>query len=124
MDILRRVGYYLIGVTIGIVGVSFFWKKKDVSFDYGPNARTLKSIRYKKIQYSEKALVLMQNQNVDTVAVNQLLKMGDVKFSESKPQQKPCAEYKIYGKEQLKNLSILVERCDSVATILNVTKRK
>lgn len=110
---LKRVGYYLVGVILGVIAVYFFWKKKDVSFDYGMDARTLKSIRIRKRLFSDNAKKAMQLYNIDTAQVSKILKNGDVNFSKSKPRQKPCAEYLITNK----NTQIYVIRCDSTATI-------
>lgn len=120
MKLLKRIGFYLIGVTIGIYFVQFMWKEKDVSFDYGPDARTLKSIRTKQIQYSDKVVQLIAEQKIDTIQISELLRFSDVDFSNSKPRQKPCAEYLLVGKEKLKSIRLYVERCDSVSTIRNV----
>ncbi len=55
MHLLKRFGYYLIGIALGSLVVLFIWKGKDVSFDYGMDARTLKTIRIKKRLFSDSA---------------------------------------------------------------------
>ena len=47
MNLLKRFGYYFIGLALGSIVVLFIWKGKDVSFEYGMDARTLKTIRIK-----------------------------------------------------------------------------
>lgn len=113
----KRIFYYLIGLSIGSIGVYFFWQKKNATFDYGMDARTLKTIRVRKIAYSESAKNVMRNFDIDTLKVNTILKNGDVDFGKSKPRQKPCADYYITGKKELENINLLVKRCDSIATI-------
>ncbi|WP_439129635.1 DUF4258 domain-containing protein [Polaribacter sp.] len=113
----KRIFYYLIGLSIGSIGVYFFWQKKNATFDYGMDARTLKTIRIRKIEYSKNAKNTMKTSNIDTLKVNTILKNGDVDFGKSKPRQKPCADYFITGKEKLNNINLLVKRCDSIATI-------
>ena len=117
MQLLKRFGYYLIGVTIGSIGVLYFWKNKKVTFDYGMDARTLKSIRIKKRVYSENVKNILQSRGIDTTYILAILKKGDVNFGRSKPRLKPCSEYFITGKDSLKSMSIYVIRCDSSATI-------
>ena len=117
MKLLKRIGFYLIGVSLGCIVVLFIWKGKDVSFDYGPDARTLKTIRKKTILYSEQAKKLMGEMSIDTMAVNHILHTGDVKFNKSEPRKKPCAEYFITGKYSDLELDMYVIRCDSIATI-------
>ncbi|MAD98556.1 MAG: hypothetical protein CMB99_14630 [Flavobacteriaceae bacterium] len=120
MKLLKRIGFYLIGVTIGVYFVQFMWKEKDVSFDYGPDARTLKSIRTKEIKYSEAVQLMISTNQIDTAKINTLLKFSDVDFNKSKPRQKPCAEYFLTGKGNLENIDLYVSRCDSIATIEHI----
>ncbi|CAM1354160.1 DUF4258 domain-containing protein [Tenacibaculum halocynthiae] len=117
MQLLKRFGYYLIGLALGSVAVLFFWKNKNVSFDYGMDARTLKSIRIKKRLFSNDVKRILATKKIDTSYISQILKNGDVDFGKSKARQKPCAEYYITGKDSLKNMSLYVTRCDSTSTI-------
>ena len=118
--LLKRIGYYLIGVSIGAIAVSYIWKHKNASFDYGMDARTLKTIRIKKRLYSNEALQTLQNKQLDTTVISKILRNADVDFKKGKPRQKPCAEYYVTGKESLKNISLYISRCDSTATIEKV----
>ena len=118
--LLKRIGYYLVGLSIGSVAVYFFWQKKDATFDYGMDARTLKTIRIKKRFFSDEAKLSMQKHKIDTAKISTILYIGDVDFSKSKARQKPCAEYFVTGKRELKNVSLLVKRCDSTSTIQKV----
>lgn len=120
MQLLKRIGYYLIGVSISSIGVYFFWQKKKATFDYGMDARTLKTIRIKKRVFSDEALKVMRNSDIDTLKISAILYSGDVDFGKSKPRQKPCAEYYISGDNELKNISLFVKRCDSITTIEKV----
>lgn len=113
MQLLKRIGIYLIGVALGIPIVLFFWNKKEVSFDYGMDARTLKTIRIRKRVFSEQAKQTMIQHNIDTAQISVILKNGDVNFSKSKPRKKPCAEYLITSK----GINLYVVRCKKTATI-------
>ena len=57
MEFLKRLGFYMIGLAIGIVFLAFFLKKKSeetgTEFCYFPNCRTLKDIRSKPLSYSD-----------------------------------------------------------------------
>ncbi len=117
MELLKRFGYYFIGLALGSLGVMFFWKKKKVTFDYGMDARTLKTIRIRKRIFSEEASKTMNLYKIDTTQISDILKSGDVDFSQSKPRQKPCAEYLVTS--EIANLYIT--RCDSTSTINKVT---
>jgi hypothetical protein len=115
--LIKRIFYYLIGVSLGSIGVYFFWQKKNATFDYGMDARTLKTIRIKKRLYSDVAKTAMQKFDIDTLKISDILNNGDVDFGKGNPRQTPCAEYYITGNNELDNVSVLVKRCDSTATI-------
>lgn len=121
MQLLKRFGYYLIGVALGSMAVLYFWKNKNVTFDYGMDARTLKSIRTKGRIISDNVTKVLEAHQIDTSYISTILTHGDVDFSKSKPRLKPCAEYYVTGKDSLKNMSLYVIRCDSTATISELT---
>ncbi|WP_299060890.1 DUF4258 domain-containing protein [uncultured Polaribacter sp.] len=118
--LIKRIGYYLVGLSLGCIGVYFFWQKKQATFDYGMDSRTLKSIRIKKRLFSEDATNAMQKFDIDTLKIKTILYTGDVDFGKGNPRQKPCAEYFITGSKELENISLLVKRCDSTATIQKI----
>ena len=120
MQLLKRIGYYLIGVAIGSIGVAFFWKQKDVSFEYGMDARTLKTIRIKKREFSKEAENVMAQQQLDSADIAAILKHGDVDFGKSNARLKPCAEYYVTGNDSLAHIHLYIKRCDSIATINKV----
>jgi len=118
--LIKRIGYYLVGLSIGSIAVYFFWQKKEASFDYGMDARTLKTIRIRERLYSEEAKKAMEEFNIDTLKIATILYTGDVDFSKGKPRQKPCAEYYVTGKKELEKVSLYIKRCDSTSTIEKV----
>jgi hypothetical protein len=118
--LIKRIGYYLVGLSLGSIAVYFFWQKKQATFDYGMDARTLKTIRIRKRVFSNEAKNAMLKYNIDTTKISTILYVGDVDFGKSKARQKPCPEYYISGKKELENISLLVKRCDSLASIEKV----
>ena len=115
--LVKRIFYYLVGLSLGSIAVYFFWQKKNATFDYGMDSRTLKTIRIKKRLFSEDAKTAMLKFNIDTLKISNILTNGDVDFGKGKPRQTPCAEYFITGNNELENISLLVIRCDSTATV-------
>jgi hypothetical protein len=115
--LIKRVGYYLVGLSLGSIAVYFFWQKKNATFDYGMDSRTLKTIRIRERLFSDDAKNAMHKFNIDTLKISTILKSGDVDFGKSKQRQKPCAEYYITGSKELENISLLVKRCDSTSKI-------
>ena len=118
--LIKRILYYLVGVAISSVRVYFFWQKKKATFDYGMDARTLKTIRIRTRLFTSTAINSMQKFGIDSLKISTILNNGDVDFGRGNPREKPCAEYYITGKKELKKVSLLVKRCDSSATIENV----
>jgi len=53
MGFIKRLGWYLLGLSVGLIFLVFFLKKKSdetgVSFCYLPNCRVLKDIRSKPL---------------------------------------------------------------------------
>jgi hypothetical protein len=128
MNLAQRSIYFTIGLFLGIVGVIFIADKKEVQFPYGPDARTLKSIRVKKEYYfSEQAQKTLQEYEIDSIRLAYLLNESDVDFSESDTDRnQPCQTYKINGDLQEIEIAMLVKRCDSSATFqeIKVVRKK
>ncbi len=117
----KRLGYYLLGAGIGVYFLGRIYDKKNASFDYGPNARTLKSIRSKPyFKYDAAVKELMKLKNIDTTAVKSLIYYGDVKFTKENRGKAPCHTYLIEPTKKTANISIRVKRCDSVATVVGL----
>ena len=120
MQLLKRIGYFLVGLAFGSVALFFFWKQKNVEFDYLPNARTLKNIRVKPRLFSKEATLTMQQNEIDSIIIANILIYGEVDFGKSKPRQKPCREYWVDSENLETQISLVVKNCDSTATIQKV----
>ena len=118
----KRLGFYLLGAGMGIYFLGRIYDKKNSSFDYFPNARTLKSIRNKPyFKYAASVKEIMEQNNIDTTAVKTLIYYGDVNFKDHKKRGKaPCHTYLIEPTKKTANISIRVKRCDSVATVVGL----
>jgi len=119
LKFIQRLGYYLGGVSIGVIILLFFLNGKNASCDYGPNARTVKNITLKKFQYSNNQFTLLSEKGIDTSIVRELIKYGDVNFSESDTKSTPCKTYHIENTYKQDAVVITVKNCDSVAEILD-----
>ena len=124
MKFIHRLGYYAGGVVIGIIIMMFFLSGRGVSceFDYGPNARTVKNILSKKMKIESQAQNQMNNLKIDTTIVRELIKYGDVDFSNSIIEDGRCNEYLIKNSYKTEALKMIIKNCDSVATILSLNK--
>ena len=121
MKFIHRLGFYLGGFIIGLILLFFFLSGKKTSCDYGPEARTLKNIRIKPRYFSEAVTVELVDNQLDTSVVSELLKKGDVIFSESNTKLDSCKQYVIKGEFLEQKLKIRVENCEEKATVMKIT---
>ncbi len=122
MTFKQRLPFFLGGLTIGIIIVIFVFGKKNTSFDYGPNARVLKTLRVKERIFSEDALkILNTSSEIDTVIISQILKNGNVDLMNKIKLDSCLYQYDIKGKKELKNITLTVINCDSSAIIKSIS---
>lgn len=121
MTLLQRVGYYLGGFSMGIIVLAFFLSGKHASCSYGPEARVLKDISTKKVVYNEAVKSALLENSIDSTIVKQILKTGSISFSDSQARKKPCGIYAIEGNKDKKEVVLMVENCDTIATILDIS---
>ena len=122
MNLAKRFLYYFGGFAIGIVLLYFFIGGSGASCEYSymPEARTLKNIRLKERAFTDVSLETLASHQLDTASISDLLKKGDVLFSESNTKLDSCKIYVIEGEASEKMLKISVENCEKLATILTV----
>jgi hypothetical protein len=127
MAFLKRLGFYLFGLSIGIVFLTLFLKKKSdetgVSFCYFPNCRTLKDIRSKPLEYSDQVNDLLREQVIDSTDIRYILTEGDVDFSRSDTKSKGCKTYYIESMVDNREIEVLVKNCAEKATIEKLTRQ-
>lgn len=119
MILKYRLLYFSGGFILGLFFLFFVFSGKKASCAYGPQARTLKSIRKKDRVFSEKTLQILQTNQMDTSAISKLLLDGSVLFSESITKMDSCNQYVIEGKIDSKLLKIKVENCNELTTVLD-----
>ncbi|MDX1768495.1 hypothetical protein [Arenibacter troitsensis] len=124
MAFLKRLGFFLFGLSIGLVFLTIFLKKKSqetgTEFCYFPNCRTLKDIRTKQISYSDAIVQLIQQKDLDSTDINGFLYNGDVDFGKSETKTKPCKTYFIEGMVKDKAAILKVKNCSQKAIIESV----
>lgn len=124
MDFLKRLGFYLVGLSIGIVFLTMFFKKKSaetgVYFCYLPNCRTLKDIRSKPMYYSDEVRQKMQQYQIDSLDIAYILTEGDVDFGRSDTKSVPCKTYFVESELKEKEWTFTVRNCSNKATIQQI----
>lgn len=121
---IKRLGYFMVGLSIGIVFLTFFFKKKTeetgVSFCYFPNCRVLKDLRSKPIVYSERISEMLENKQLDTLAINHFFTEGEIDFGSSDTKSKPCKSYQIEGELDSKEMIMEVKNCPNKVTVISI----
>lgn len=121
---IKRLGYFMVGLSIGIVFLTFFLKKKTeetgVSFCYFPNCRVLKDLRSKPIVYSDRISEMLENKEIDTLAINHFFTEGDIDFGNSDTKSKPCKTYRIESELDSKEMTMEVRNCPNRVTVIEL----
>ena len=125
MAFIKRLGFFLFGLSIGLVFLTIFLKKKTeetgTEFCYFPNCRTLKDIRSKQISYADAINELISNKELDSTVINNFLSNGDVDFGKSETKTNPCKIYYIEGSVKDKAAILKVKNCSEKATIESIS---
>lgn len=120
MKLIQRIGYYLGGFSIGLILLAFFLSGKKTSCSYGPNARVLKNIGTKPLEYSNESLSYITTKDIDTSLINTTLKKGNVNFSLSNTKLDSCKIYVIEKGFKESEIQLTIENCDSLATLKSI----
>ena len=119
MKLVYRFGFFFGGFSIGLVFLMFFLSGKKTSCAYGPDARVLKNIQIKSIQYSDLVQEQLNSNEIDTLTLLSIFKGADINFGKSDTKSTPCKTYRVVGDVY----EMDVENCERVATIKTVSKR-
>ena len=121
MAFIKRLGWYLVGLSIGIIFLAFFLKKKSdetgTSFCYFPNCRVLKDIRSKTFSKTDNPSDTIAFANLSP-EIKELLENGSVDFKKSDTKAKPCAIYYVTNNNE--SIILKVKNCPEKATIEEV----
>lgn len=128
MQIIQRVGYYLVGVAIGIVLLAVFLKGKmgeegSLDFAYFPEARVLKSLGNMPFSLSAKAKQHPLSLQIDSALLSNFYKTAAVDFSKSNTRGADCLkEYSLKGTALKQDIHMFValNPCDSLVEIKEI----
>jgi hypothetical protein len=95
MKLVYRFGFFFGGFSIGLVFLMFFLSGKKTSCAYGPDARVLKNIQIKRIQYSEAVQQQLKTNQIDTLTLHSVFKGADIDFGKSDTKSVPCKTYRV-----------------------------
>lgn len=124
MAFLHRLGWYLAGLSIGIVLLIFFLKKKagenQTTFCYFPNCRVLKDMRSKPVAFEKNFL----HRYRDTLLVRSFLTEGTIDFGKSDTQSNPCKTYYISHTLKEKKWIMKAVNCKDTLMVHTLTPSK
>ena len=121
MKLVNRIGYYLGGLSIGLIILAFFLNGKKASCSYGLDARVLKNISTKQLIYSQISLETIKNKSIDSLTISEILKFGNVNFSEGNRDLDSCKIYVIETEVNNQEVSLSIENCETIATIMSIS---
>jgi len=112
MSFLYRLSYYLMGFTIGMFFLMFFFSGKKTSCNYFPSKRVKNELLKKKIiipnHFKEKFIFLN-----DSLLYSQI-NLSEIVFSKSNINKKDtCKVYRLELKESLKKYEIDIKNCSN-----------
>jgi hypothetical protein len=122
MQFKNRLLLYGFGFILGSIVVVFIWNKKDASFDYMPEARVLKNIHSKKLITSNSVKLILTEYQIDSLSLTNLLNNSEIDFNKSNTKSIPCKTYWVNTIYNTQKLSLIIENCDSIATIQQIIK--
>ena len=115
MKLLYRLGFYLVGFSVGIILLSVIFKGKKTSCNYGPNDRVIMNLS-KKIWHS----TLVNNSTFDSISFDKFLDMASVDFNKSNTTKDSCKVYYLDGYWNEKAISLEIENCEKTVNLLRL----
>jgi hypothetical protein len=109
MNFTYRLIYFIFGFSIGLIFLFFFFDRKNTSFNYLPSSRVKNNLLSKKINFG--------NYSKDSALIKNIIRNGQINFSNSKIGSDSCNIYFI-GYKNKKSLQI--QNCKDKAEILNL----
>jgi len=116
MSFIKRLGYFLFGLSIGLIILSFIFSGKKTSCNYGPQARVRSQLIKKKIDAPDSILV----NNITIKSIKKFIENSSVDFSKSDTKKDSCKIYTLNGYLISKYASIQVENCLKKIKILEI----
>ena len=116
MKFWRKLLYYMIGVSLGVLMVYFFFGDREIGCSYFPNDRVLSDLRKKEV------VNRLNVELVDSSLIQNILLMGDVDFKKSLTRDADsCNIYWIDYKDKVHGaLSSRWVNCDSVVYLIEL----
>ena len=113
MKLFYRLGFYLVGFSIGLILLSVIFKGKKASCNYGPNERVISNLSKKRWNSN-----LEDSFTFDSISFNEFLDMANVDFNRSDTSRDSCKVYHLDGFWKKQAIYIEVENCEKNVNLI------
>lgn len=124
MKFLKRFGWYLLGVGIGVFLLMFVFGDRELQCSYFPNDRVLADLQKKELKYSSDVACIREFllTEVDSLFFQEAIATSQVDFSyNQRGTDHTCVEYKLDYQRSEGMYTVFVNNCnDSTATFMEV----
>ena len=118
MKLLYRLGFYLMGFSIGLIFLMIILKGKKTSCNYSPNDRVISNLSKKAWKKQINTISAF-----DSIAFQGFLDKANVDFGKSETQKDSCKIYFMNGYWKEKPISITVENCEKTVEVSSIIYR-
>ena len=118
MKFLYRLGFYMMGFSIGLIFLMIILKGKKTSCNYGPNDRVISNLSKKAWKKHINTISAF-----DSIAFQGFLDKANVDFGKSETQKDSCKIYFMNGYWKEKPISLTVENCENTVEIISIIYR-
>ena len=115
MKLIYRMGFYMIGLSFGLIFLAVILKGKKTSCNYGPNDRVINDMSKKNWKQQNSVTT-----EFDSIAFNYFLKKARVDFRKSNINRDSCNTYFLSGNWLNKGISVQVENCEKSIEVLQL----
>ncbi|QCX53954.1 hypothetical protein [Elizabethkingia sp. JS20170427COW] len=120
---MKKLKFYLIGFSIGMIFVFFILNKKGASCTYFPNDRVIAETLTKRFEASEQFSQELKALNLDMKYVqDSIVAHGKIDFDKSNAQKEPCPQYILNYPAKNPKYQISYEKCKETANFFSIKK--
>lgn len=123
MNFWKRLRFYLIGVSIGVVFVVILFGPRAMQCTYFPNSRALEEAKIYPMSISENAQQTIQIEEIDSAFLfNELFKKSKItNFGTDEVRETPCRTYRAQYREE-KKFDMVYQICKKQTLITELKK--
>jgi len=118
VKLLYRLGFYMIGFSIGLIFLAVILKGKKTSCNYGPNDRVISNLSKKNWSLNQSI-----NPEFDSIAFHSFLTKSNVDFGKSDTLKDSCKTYLLNGYWREQPFTLRLENCEKEVRVLELSYR-